>query len=233
MYHRMLVPDLLPTHIDRVIYLDADLLFLDDIEHLWCADISGSVVGAVQDAVIPHVSSPLGLSRFRALGFDRRDPYFNAGVLVVDLHAWRQHRVRDRAVDYAQRHRRSINMADQDVLNAVLHGRWTQLDDRWNIIGGAVGRAHFRARGIAPSRITTALRDPAIIHFAGFLKPWQYLGLGSRWANAYVDALREVFPGYRFDHTPAALIVAFYDRHLRTVLYPVERLAWRASRHLS
>ena len=232
MYQRMLVPDVLPEAINRMIYLDGDLLFLDAIDALWNTDISGSIIGAVQDAVIPYVSSPLGLRRYRELGYQRTDPYFNAGVFIVDLEAWREHRVGEKAIDYLHRYARSINLADQDALNAVLHDRWTRLDDRWNIIGGSAGRAHFRPKGIDPARVTAALREPAIIHFAGYLKPWMYRGLGSRWAGAYTDALFEVFPEYRFERTWKTLSTAFYDRHLRTYLYPLERLAWRTSRHL-
>jgi lipopolysaccharide biosynthesis glycosyltransferase len=232
MYQRMFVADVLPEAINRIIYLDGDLLFLDAIETLWNTDISGAIIGAVQDAVIPYVSSPLGLRRYRELGFQRTAPYFNAGVFIVDLDAWREYRVGEKAIDYLYRYRRSINLADQDVLNAVLHARWKRLPDRWNIIGGAAGRPHFRPRGILASRMTAALRKPAIIHFAGYLKPWLYRGLGSRWSDAYTTALFEVFPEHRYERSVNALSIAFYDRHLRTYIYPLERLAWRTSRHL-
>ena len=232
MYQRIFVPDVLPEAIDRMIYLDGDLLFLDAIETLWNTDISGAIIGAVQDAVVPYVSSPLGLRRYRELGYQRTDPYFNAGVFIVDRDAWREHRVGEKAIDYVHRYERSINLADQDALNAVLHDQWRRLDDRWNIIGSAAGRAHFRPQGIDASRMTAALREPGIIHFAGYLKPWLYRGLGSRWTGAYTTALFEVFPEHRFERTLKTLSTAFYDRHLRTCLYPLERLAWRTSRHL-
>lgn len=232
MYQRVLVPDVLPESIKRMIYLDCDLLFLDAIEILWNTDITGSTIGAVQDAVIPYVSSPLGLRRYSELGFQRADPYFNAGVYIIDLDAWREHRVGEKAIDYVHRYERSINMADQDALNAVMHNRWKRLHDRWNIIGGSAGRAHFTPRGIDPSLMTDALRKPAIIHFAGYLKPWIYRGLGSIWSGAYTDALFQVFPDYRFERTWKTLSISFYDRHLRTYLYPLERLVWRTTRHL-
>ena len=69
MYQRIFVPDVLPGAINKMVYLDGDLLFLDAIETLWNTDISGAIVGAVQDAVVPYVSSPLGLRRYRELGY--------------------------------------------------------------------------------------------------------------------------------------------------------------------
>ncbi|MEQ1757187.1 MAG: glycosyltransferase family 8 protein [Vicinamibacterales bacterium] len=231
MYVRLVALDRLPSSLTRVIYLDGDLLFLDAIDDLWNTDISGSVVGAVQDAVIPWVSSPMGLRRHRELGYRPTDPYFNAGVLVVDLDAWKSGRVEEKAIAYLQRHQRAVNMADQDALNAVLRGRWTRLADRWNIIGGAAGRAHFRPRGVEQARITAAVDDPAIIHFAGYLKPWLYSGLGSLWARAYADCLTQVCPDHTFERSARARVTSFYDRSLRTYLYPLERLAWRASHY--
>lgn len=228
MYERLVALGSLPSNLPRVIYLDGDLLFMDAIDDLWNTDISGFVVGAVQDAIIPWVSSPLGLRRYRELGFGPTDPYFNAGVLVVDVDAWRSERIEERALAYLERRQRSVNLADQDALNAVLRGRWTRLADRWNIIGGAAGRAHFRPRGVELARITAAVKDPAIIHFAGYLKPWVYSDLGSLWASAYADCLLQVFPNHTFERSARARLTSFYDRSLRPYLYPLERLAWRA-----
>ena len=232
MYERIFAPDELPATLERVVYLDADLLVLDAIDALWRTDLTGSVIGAVQDAVIPFVSSPMGLRRHRALGLRPTAPYFNAGVLVMDLAAWRAHRVRERAFEYLRREARSINLADQDALNAVLHGRWARLADRWNVVGGLTGRGRLEPKGVEPDRLAAAARDPAIVHFSGHLKPWIYARLGSRWADAYADALREACPGYRVERSLTAATVSFYDRRLRTLLQPLERLAWRTTRYL-
>jgi len=199
---------------------------------LWNTDLRGGIIAAVQDAVIPRVSSPMGLRRFRELGCRPEEPYFNAGVLVVDLQAWRSQEVGQRAIEYLGRYSRSINLADQDALNAVLHDRWTQLEDRWNVLGGLAGRRHLEPKGIPYARMAAAARDPAIIHFAGHLKPWLYDRLGSRWAGDYRQALLEVYPDHRFDRSLQAVSIAFYDRRLRALLYPLEHLAWRATRYL-
>ncbi len=232
MYERILAPDALPATLERVVYLDADLLFLDAVDALWNTDLSAFVVGAVQDAVVPFVSSPMGLRRYRALGFARTDPYFNAGVLVIDLAAWRARRVRERALEYVRTHARAINLADQDALNAVLHGLWFSLPDRWNVVGGLTGRGRLEPRGVDPARLAAAARDPAIIHFSGHLKPWIYPDLGSRWAVAYETALGDACPAHHVERSLTTAAVSFYDRRLRIWLQPLERLAWRTSRYL-
>jgi lipopolysaccharide biosynthesis glycosyltransferase len=233
MYERLLAPDALPDTIERAIYLDGDLLVRDAVDLLWTTDLGGSIIGAVQDAVIPWVSSPLGLSRYRQLGCRPEDPYFNAGVLVVDLDAWRRQQIGPKALEYLQHYERSINLADQDALNAVLHDRWKPLEDRWNVVGGLAGRRHLEPKGIESSRMAAAVQDPAIIHFSGYLKPWVYDGLGSRWAGMYREALFEVYPDYRFEHSVKSFCLTFYDRRMRTVMHPLEHLVWRATRHMS
>jgi lipopolysaccharide biosynthesis glycosyltransferase len=232
MYERVLAPDALPDTLERAIYLDADLLVLDAVDVLWQVDLGGLIIGAVQDAVIPRVSSPLGLRRYRELGCRAEDPYFNAGVLVIDLEAWKRQHIGQRALEYLERYERSVNLTDQDALNAVLHNRWKPLEDRWNVVAGLAGRPRLEPRGIEPSRMAAAARDPAIVHFYGYLKPWVYDRLGSRWANAYRQALLEVYPDYRFGRSMKSLCLSLYDRRLRTVMHPLEQLAWRATRHV-
>jgi len=140
MYERLLAPDALSDSLERAIYLDGDLLLLDAIDILWNTDLRGGIIAAVQDAVIPRVSSPMGLRRFRELGCRPEEPYFNAGVLVVDLKAWRSQEVGQRAIEYLGRYSRSI-AGLSGAVGRFLHG-------------GAVGstgrrqkRRHRRPRG--------------------------------------------------------------------------------------
>ena len=80
--------------------------------------------------------------------------------------------------------------------------------------------------------MAAAVLDPAIVHFSGYLKPWVYDRLGSRWASAYREVLLEVYPDYRFRRSAKSSCLSFYDRRLRTVLHPLEQLTWRAMRHM-
>ena len=227
MYERLLVPGLLADEVERFIYLDGDLLVLDRIENLWGVDLGGSIIGAVQDLAIPLVSSPLGLSRFEDLGFERDEPYFNAGVYIVDVEAWQKNRISARAVEYLDKYRQYVNLLDQDALNAVLSNRWKPLDYRWNLTAGLAARDHFEPRGVDLEQLDRAVADPGILHFSGYLKPWIFPQLGSRWARLYESTLREVLPEHRFDESIKAHLVSHYDRRLRTRLYPLERALWR------
>ena len=230
MYERLLIPEALAGEVARFIYLDGDLLILDRIEALWEVDLDGAIIAAVQDLAVPLVSSPMGLRRYRELGFSRQDPYFNAGVYVVDVEAWRKHRISAGTLDYLERYERSINLMDQDALNAVIQNRWKPLDYRWNLTAGLVARAHHQPKQIDVAQLERAVANPAIVHFSGYLKPWILARLGSRWASDYERALFEVFPGHRFDSTLRARSCSFYDRALRTYFYALEKTLWKTMR---
>ena len=171
-YFRLDIPDIVPADVDRVIYLDCDLLVLDDIRLLWQTDLAGNPLGAAED---PGILTSAGKKRNKTetFGWKEADSYFNSGVLVLDVAQWR-------ACDYAKQLRdllakNQYRHHDQDALNELFEGNWAPLPLRWNVIppvfhlGWSVLK-DTRARRLA----LEALRDPAIVHYAGGYKPWEY-----------------------------------------------------------
>ncbi len=108
-------------------YLDADILVLDDLESLWETDLEGAVVGAVLDGLDPKLKH--GDPGFEEV--PRVQDYFNSGVLLIDLGRWREERISERALELLINHPQSL-FSDQDALNIVCDGRWKKLDPRWN-----------------------------------------------------------------------------------------------------
>ena len=85
-----------------------------------------------------------------------KGPYFNSGVLALDLKAIRAGRIFDQARRYAITHADRCRMHDQDALNAVLDGNWQVLGWRWN----------------AMNYLSNLMPRKAFIrHFSGY-KPW-------------------------------------------------------------
>jgi lipopolysaccharide biosynthesis glycosyltransferase len=174
-YVRFLAPRLLPPEISRILYLDVDLLILDDLEGLWQTDLAGAPVGAVADLFLHTTFLAKGLdpqkeraNHFRyGRGLPSVEHYLNAGVLLIDLDRWRAESLSERAFDYLKQHPDTPHM-DQDALNAVLDKRWTPLPARWNV------QDHYR-------RIVPGEGGPGIVHFITRKKPWLAT---SRSANA-------------------------------------------------
>ena len=86
--NRLLFP-LLAPNVDRAIYLDVDLIVLDDIKKLWEIDLEGHVFGAVP-LFIDRASTIEFFKQQAKISLEEKYPYFNSGVLVVDYSKWRQ-----------------------------------------------------------------------------------------------------------------------------------------------
>jgi lipopolysaccharide biosynthesis glycosyltransferase len=221
-YFRLAMADLLPAEVDRVIWLDCDLLVIDDIARLWDIELGPMDVAAAQDAIVPFVSSRFGIAAWRDLGLDEQARYFNAGVMVIDLAAWRSHETQQRALDYLRTHQETVMFWDQEGLNAVLAGRWTAIDETWNHNASVPRSANGRG-----SR-------PAIVHFAGSLKPWRYR-TNHPVRSLYYDYLdRTAFAGWRPARSLAATAISLYEgTGLRSIMYPAENIGMRVVKGLS
>ncbi len=121
-YARLLVGALLPPKIDRVLYLDGDIIVRGDIGPLWTTDLGGKTAGAVID--LPHYA------RKSTLGLPPDAPYFNAGVLLIDLERWRRLKIGERAAEFARDHWDRMQWGDQCALNFVLQDDWKVLDSQ-------------------------------------------------------------------------------------------------------
>src|SRR6516165_5662678 len=86
----LLLSDLLPEFVERVLFLDPDTLVLDDVATIWETDVSDSALAAVADQAIPLCSSPRGVKDWSSFGIPETAPYFNAGVMLINLTRWRR-----------------------------------------------------------------------------------------------------------------------------------------------
>jgi lipopolysaccharide biosynthesis glycosyltransferase len=216
----LLLPDLLPQSVDRVLFLDPDVLFLDDISKLWEIDLENRCLAAVADQAIPRCSSPRGVKGRARLGIPDGAPYFNAGVMLIDVLQWRNNEIPEQASDYIRQTDR-LDFSHQEALNAVLWKDWLPLDPKWNRIASLTAR-RYSADGPADTL------DTAIVHFAGRFKPWKMKVAGS-YSAKYEDYLsRFAEAAAKREQSLATKALGFYDRTLRDFLYPLERALWNS-----
>jgi len=197
-YVRLLIDKLLPEGIERLIYLDVDLIVRSDLSKLWHQDLNGKTIAAVRDA-IPY-------SRHSVLGLPAGAPYFNAGVMLIDLVRWRLKQIGARALNFACEDPDSLFCWDQCALNFILYEDWTPLDNTWNYQTMEVAR--YRNHGVYFTKMDQRTRKAVqIVHFTGDVKPWQYLNY---------HPLKREYLGYR-QRTPWPL-VKFDDRGARNIV---------------
>jgi lipopolysaccharide biosynthesis glycosyltransferase len=160
-YYRLTVPQILS--VDRFLYVDADTLCKMDVNGLNTFDLGQAPAGLVPEAPLAGA-----VDRFVAeqLGNSPVEPYFNAGVILVNVAEWRRQRVTERAMEYIAAHRPPFH--DQSALNVVLHKNAVSLDERFNCIANM--RKHW------PTLRQGCVQTGRLIHLLDYPKPWDFLG---------------------------------------------------------
>jgi lipopolysaccharide biosynthesis glycosyltransferase len=220
-YQKLTLGDWLPAECAKAIWLDCDVLVLDDLARLWEAGMAGRVLLAAQDVRVPMLSSSFGVAAHEELGLKTDAKYFNAGVLVLDLTRWRESLVKERSAAYLERYRGRVFFWDQEALNAVLAGQWGELDARWNW--------HPTLERIIDEPSVPA--EPSVVHFSGNLKPWSHHGLG-HYHELYLQYLdKTAWSGTRPRRSCLDRALARYEvSSVRRWLYPAEQWGMRLTR---
>lgn len=171
-YFRLDIANILDESIEKIIYLDCDLLVYDDIEKMWQLDIGGKPVAATCDlGIMASARVRKQKNKFIGLPFDA--PYFNAGVLMMDLKKWRDGNYAEATIALATQNKYPNH--DQDALNKFFMNNWQEIPLRWDVIPPVfnlflkiVTKPDLRQKAIE------AKLNPAIFHYAGGYKPWEY-----------------------------------------------------------
>ncbi|ROU00574.1 glycosyltransferase family 8 protein [Marinobacter sp. R17] len=164
-YQRINLPEYIPADVGRIIYIDADTIVLQSLIALWNLDLEGNSTAAVEN---------LSPKACKDIEVDRTE-YFNSGLLVMDLAAWRERQLHRQVTEYAREHASSLQFVDQCSLNAVLQNDWVRLPLKWNVQSDVykVVRKYHEGCTYSRSDMNDAMLHPAIVHFTGEKKPWK------------------------------------------------------------
>ncbi|MFQ9984339.1 MAG: glycosyltransferase family 8 protein [Lachnospiraceae bacterium] len=167
MYYRLLAAHLLPDTLERVLYLDPDILVINSLRPLWEIDMKGKLFAAASHTGVTELAN--NVNRLR-LGTD--SDYFNSGVLLIDLEACRKSVVPQEVFAFFSEHGRELVLPDQDVLNALYGKHILQLDDIiWNYDARNYNSYLIHSSGQAD--VDWVMMHTAILHFCGKAKPWK------------------------------------------------------------
>lgn len=164
-YFRLLAPKLLPEHVERILYMDGDIIVKNSIRDLWDWDVDQYAIAAVIDESFVEQGG--------RLGFDSDSIYFNAGILLLNLKYWRAHDVSDRCMRYIENNPDILLFHDQDTLNIVLKDEKTLLPITYNFQTGFYlsWNASFFSKDLM-HQIQVTAKNPTVIHYTGSMKPW-------------------------------------------------------------
>ena len=166
-YYRLLIPQVLPEGIHKVLFMDGDIIVRHSLLPLWETDIDEYALAAVPDPC----ESVIGV--YNRLKYPPDFGYFNAGVLLLNLKFWRTRSVSSEIELFIKDHIDRILYCDQDVLNYVLREKKKTLPLKYNVQSGflwvleKVGYDFWKYE----QEVLEARRDPVILHYT-LGKPW-------------------------------------------------------------
>ena len=172
--YNVLAPEYLLQKESRAIYMDADMVVMEDLTDLWELPLT-TAVGAVLDAHIVWMSSPSMWRPWREEKVDPMTPYLNTGLMLIDLDRWRRESLTGRTLEYLEKY--TLPCVDQDALNFALNGAFDQLHPRYNSMPYHLLKMFRYVDAVDPDqRIGEAITNPAVVHFhrSFFGKPWTY-----------------------------------------------------------
>lgn len=166
MYYRMLAGDILPKEIDKIIYLDPDILVINPLVDLWNEDLTGYLFAAASHTVEDSITD--NINRIR---LETSNVYFNTGVLAMNLKECRgKVRIEDINCFIADNEHRLL-LPDQDVFNALYGELTKQISDAvWNYDARKYTQYLLISKGIYDE--DWIMKNTSILHYCGKDKPW-------------------------------------------------------------
>ena len=186
-YARLFVSSALPDNLDRVLYLDCDIIFNQSLEELWNIDMKGKTIAALKDAFSSLYRTNIGLKS--------KDIMFNSGVMLIDMNHWKERKVEERLLQFIQKRKGNIPQGDQGALNAILSHDTCCFEPRFNSVTIYYDFSYkelliYRKppEFYSEEQIREATENPVIIHFTTSLlsrRPW-IEGCQHRYVNVWL-----------------------------------------------
>lgn len=203
-YARSYLADLLDPCVERVIYLDSDVIVVDDVHKLWKISLSGSrVIGAPEYChanFTKYFSDGFWKDSELSKVFEGKKPcYFNTGVMVMDLVRWREGEYTKKIENWMeiQKERRIYELGSLPPFLLVFGGDVEAIHHRWNQHGLGGDNLVNSCRSLHPGPVS-------LLHWSGRGKPWSRLDLGM---PCPVDLLWAPYDLYKHHHHH------LHDRH--------------------
>ena len=152
-------------HLDKVIYLDCDLVVCKDLQSLWKTDVKGVAVAMAPDLWYQDKET---LSR---LGIEN-GKYLNAGVIVMNLDYWRNNDIRNKLLSFIAEKGSKLTYLDQDAINVILQNERIQLQVKYNVTPYYFHKNLDNYPKEMHEEIYEARLAPFVFHFLGPIKPW-------------------------------------------------------------
>ena len=183
---RLLLGQLLPNNVHKILYLDGDTIVRGSLQELWDTDLSKHAIAAsIEPTVDQKRKTKLGLRNY---------PYYNTGVLLINLDIWRQKQVGEQIIKYYQKNDGNLFAPDQDAINGCEKAKILTLSPKYNSFNifyqypyrFLVKLCDFKY--VSQEEYQEAKDNPVIVHYLGEERPWR-IGNPHKYRHDYLKYL--------------------------------------------
>ena len=187
-YYRLFIQNEFPQY-DKALYIDSDVVLVDDIAKLYNRELGDHLLGVVRDGVVEYGPEILReyVKNFVCVPVEQ---YFNSGVLVMNLKEMRKAKIEERFLYLIDKYNIDTVAPDQDYLNVLCQGRTLMIPESWDKMPDFCGGY-------------PDINDLHLIHYNMFRKPWHYADVAYQEAfwkyakqTSYYDTLQNELKNY-------------------------------------
>lgn len=166
-YYRLFVAQVLPQEVNKIIYMDGDMIVRGSLNELWKTDIENYAIAAVHDMdEKKHIAS-------NRLPYPMSTGYFNAGMQLINVDYWRKHDCLSIFMSFLKEHGDKVVYHDQDVLNSCLYDKKKWVPLTYNFQNGFLYNSEYKDYiAELQDEIDETKYKPKIIHYSTYRKPW-------------------------------------------------------------
>lgn len=171
-YSRLFGAFLLPQEVEKLLYLDADMICTGNLKELYDIPLDGKMCAGARDWGIKEKD-------LERLNLPKDYPYINAGVLLIDIKKMRENYTNEEIVKLIRENHKILTYLDQDFINKFFAKDIKVIDSKYNLLAKDVEYNELKEK-------------PLIIHYAGSVKPWEddVSRFEKEYIEPYYEALR-------------------------------------------
>lgn len=185
-YYRLLISELIPDDVHRILYLDPDVVIKKDLRELYDIDMQGKTVAAAT-----HMFNAVKRFNIKRLGLKRTSNYINAGIMLIDVDRWKKQAPVQKILDFISANIKKLKLADQDVVNMMFEDDILLIDEKkFNLDEKTFFVNSYRIYTKNTITLEWVRENTVIIHYNGSRKPWhdkKYSGKLGEYFERYKD----------------------------------------------
>ncbi|GAA3015481.1 glycosyltransferase family 8 protein [Tetragenococcus solitarius] len=168
-YYRLMVHKYLPESVNKILYLDADILCINDFSNLYKLDLKDDLYAAASHKKLTNVTKMINQVRLKNY---EAEGYYNSGVLLINVKKTRENVQASDIFHFIKENQYNLLLPDQDILNGLYGNKILSIPDEvYNF--DVRKNATYDAISMGEWDLDWVIHNSVFLHFCGKEKPWQ------------------------------------------------------------